>query len=234
VLLAGATAQAEDPRVAFLTKQLASVKDPRLRAQNILLLGQTGSPEAVPPLCSALRDPESVVRSAAASSLGELRIQAALDCIKSAMGETDESVRNALARALAAGVITPGGLYVAVEPIQDKVGGLPDSLLKLADTLLRDKLSGMGAAFAPPNEEKKSAASLIKSHNLRGYQLRVQLLPGDKEKSLKVEMLIMTYPDQSLQGSFNVKAAGAKPETLLKAMMPKVVDDAAGDLQWMK
>jgi glycogen synthase len=124
------------------------------------------------------------------------------------------------------------GLYLNVEPIADKVGGLDDTLLSLTDTLLRKKLTELGASFAPAGEEKKAAQALIKKQNLRGYQVRVQLAPGASEKQLKVEMLIMTYPEQALQGSWNVKASGAKPETLIKAMVPKVVDDAAGDLNW--
>jgi hypothetical protein len=51
---------------------------------------------------------------------------------------------------------------------------------------------------------------------------------------LKIEMLIMTYPEQALKGSWNVKAAGGKPESLIKAMVPRVVDDAASDLEWKK
>ena len=78
----------------------------------------------------------------------------------------------------------------------------------------------------------KAAQALIKSRALRGFQVRMQLAPGEKDKQLKVEMLIMTYPEQALQGSWNVKASGGKPESLIKAMVPKVIDDAAGDLNW--
>jgi hypothetical protein len=42
----------------------------------------------------------------------------------------------------------------------------------------------------------------------------------------------MTYPDQSLKGTWNVKASGGKPESLIKAMVPRVVEDAAADLEW--
>jgi hypothetical protein len=232
---------AADARVTLLSKQLAGSKDPRVRAQTVLLLGQTGSAEAVEPLCGALKDGESVVRAAAANALGDLKQESGMACLKAALGEADPSVRAAMEKALtgstpapAPGVAPAGhqGLYLNVEPIADKVGGLDDTLLSLTDTLLRKKLTELGANFAPAGEEKKAAQALIKKQNLRGYQVRVQLAPGASEKQLKVEMLIMTYPEQALQGSWNVKASGAKPETLIKAMVPKVVDDAAGDLNW--
>ena len=60
----------------------------------------------------------------------------------------------------------------------------------------------------------------------------MQLLPGSSDKGLKVEMLIMSYPDQALKGSWSVNAAGGKQEKLIKAMVPRVVDDAAKELEW--
>jgi hypothetical protein len=128
--------------------------------------------------------------------------------------------------------VSAGGLYLNVEPVQDKVGDLPASLLKLADEQMREKLSALGAAFAPPTEDKKQAATIVRARQLKAYQLRLQLLPGESAKGLKVEMLIMTYPDQSLKGTWNVKATGGNPEKMIKLMVPRVVDDAAADLEW--
>lgn len=237
VVLAGLPVQAaEDPRVMLLSRQLAGAKDPRNRVQIVVLLGQTKHESAVPYLCSALKDPEPLVRSAAASSLGELALPSAITCLKSALGEGDPTVRAAMERALKAGAaatsIEKGALYVSLEPVQDKVGDLPESLLQLAEQKMREKLQSMGATFAPPAEDKKKAAALVRAQELKAYQLRLQLLPGESAKGLKVEMLIMTYPDQSLKGSWNVKASGGKPESLIKAMVPRVVEDAAADLEW--
>ena len=231
-LLSVAALGAEDARVSYLVKQLAGAKDPRVRAQTVLLLGQTASDAAVSPVCGVLKDAESLVRSAAASALGELRTESAMACLKAALGESDPGVRAAMEKALALGVVLTGGLYLQVEPVQDKVGNLPAGILVLADKLMREKLSSLGANIAPQNEEKKSAESLIRARKLKGYLLRMQLLPGSSEKGLKVEMLVMTYPDQALKGSWNVKAAGGKPESLIKAMVPRVLDDAANDLEW--
>ncbi len=231
-LVSVAAHAAEDARVTFLIKQLAGAKDARVRAQTVLLLGQTGSDSAVTPLCGALKDGEPVVRSAAASALGEIRSEAAITCLKSGLGESDPGVRAAMEKSLAQGAVTAGALYLRVEPVQDKVGDLPGNIVELAEKVMREKLNGYGAAFAPANEDKKSAASLIRARKLKGFQLQMQLLPGASEKGLKVEMLIMSYPENALKGSWNVKAAGGKPESLIKAMVPRVLEDAANDLEW--
>lgn len=231
--LVASQAAAEDARVTFLSKQLTTTKDPRVRAQTVLLLGQTGSEAAVPLLCAELKNPEVVVRAAAANALGDLRLASATECLTSSLNESDATVRSQVEKAIAQGAVTAGALYVSVEPVQDKIGGLSESLLGLAEKVLRDKLVGnFKASLAPSNEEKQSASALIKARNLKAFQLRLQLLPGSTEKGLKVEMLIMTYPDQSLKGTWNVKASGGKPESLIKAMVPRVLDDAAADLEW--
>lgn len=222
----------EDARVTYLVKQLAGAKDARVRAQTVLVLGQTGSDSAVAPVCGVLKDPESIVRSAAASALGEIRSEAAIACLKAAMGESDPGVRAAMAKAMAQGALASGGLYLQVEPVQDKVGDLSSDLMALADKLMREKLSSMGANIAPQNEDKKSATNLIRARKLKGFQLRMQLLPGSSEKGLKVEMLIMSYPEQALKGSWSVKGAGGKQESLIKAMVPRVLEDAAKELEW--
>jgi hypothetical protein len=230
-------ALAADARVSLLTKQLATAKDVRVRAQTVALLGKTGSPDAVAPLCSVLSDSDSLLRSTAARALGVLGLPEAAVCLKRVSQEPDESVRKAVSESLAlltGGRSAPlGGVYLNVEPISDKTpDGLANELMSLADRLLRERLVKLGARLAPANEDKKAAQAIISSKNLRGYQLRLQLLPGSTASGLKVEMLVMTYPGQSLQGSWNVKASGGSPEALLKAMVPRVVEDAAGDLNW--
>lgn len=230
LVLFGSPALAQDARVSFLAKQLKSAKDPRVRAQTVVILAGTGSPAAVLPLCEAIRDPEVVVRSAAANALGELHLPEGLLCLKGAIGEKDPSVRAAIQRAIDFKPITAGGLYFSLEAINDKVG-VPADVAQLANDLLKQKLTSIGASFAPQGETKPQAATVIKARKLRGYLLRVNLLPN-ASNGLKLEILVMTYPEQSLQGSWNVKAAGAKYESLLKVMVPRVIDDASEDLEW--
>lgn len=233
-LLVATPAPAQDARVAFLAKQLKAAKDPRVRAQTVVILAGTGSAAAVAPLCEAMRDSEVIVRSAAANALGDLRMPEAISCLKGALSEKDPTVRSAIQRALeakpATGGQAPGSLYVSIDPINDKVG-VPAEVAQLAQDLLKQKLSSIGASFAPAGESKPQAAGVIKAKKLRGYLLRVNLLPN-ASNGLKLEVLVMTYPEQSLQGSWNVKASGAKYESLLKLMVPRLIDDASQDLEW--
>lgn len=69
----------------------------------MLLLGQTGSEAAVRPLCGALKDPDPLVRAAAANALGDLRLVAALTCLKASQSEADPAVRSELEHAIAGG-----------------------------------------------------------------------------------------------------------------------------------
>ena len=218
--------------MSFLAKQLDTAKDPRLKVNAATTLGKTGNPTASDPLCRALRDAEAIVRAAAANALGELRTPTGVKCLTAAQGDSDGSVKSAVARALAAGAVAPGTLYVNIQPIGDKGANLPPDMVALADRLLRDKFKTLNAGVAPPNEEKKAAQNLVRSRQLKGFQVQVNLLPHGA--GLKVEMLVMTYPEQELKGTFSVKASGAKHEALLKAMVPRVVDDASKDpeLAW--
>ncbi len=216
--------------MSFLAKQLKTAKDPRVRAQTVVILAGTLSPAAIAPLCLAMKDVEVVVRAAAANALGELHLPDGLTCLHAALGDRDALVRAAVQRAIDFKPVVPGGLYFSLEDINDKVG-VPPAVAQLANELLKQKLTSIGASFAPPGESKPQAQTVIKARKLRGYLLRVNLLPN-AANGLKLEILVMTYPEQSLQGSWNVKASGAKYENLLKVMVPRVIDDASEDLEW--
>ncbi len=124
-----------------------------------------------------------------------------------------------------------GGLYVSLLPIE-KDDAVPAAAAELAEKLLREKLAALGATLAPAGEDKKAALSVITEKGLHGYQLRVQLQPGEGGAGLKVIMMVMSYPEAAIKGSWSVKAAKGKQESIVKAAMPRVVDDAAGDLDW--
>jgi hypothetical protein len=229
-LLSAAPALGQDARLNYASKQLATASDPRIRVSSALLLGRSNNPAAVAPLCNALKDAEAVVRSAVAGALGELaKFPDSIACLKSAPKDSDASVRAAIARALeAAGPALPAGLAIAIEPVIDKVGSLSPEVLTLADGLIREKVQAMGATIVPAVDPKGGKPP---ARGAKAFQLRAQLTPGD-DKSLKLEILVMTYPDLALQGSWNVKAKGGKPESLLKKMVPVVVDNAANELEW--
>ncbi len=228
------SALAQDARVDFLDRQLKAATDTRVRTQTLLLLGKTSSAAAVPPLCAALKDGDGVVRSAAATALGDLRLPQSVACLKSALPASRADERATIEHALELGAVEAGSLYLSLDPVEDKQAGLTEDARQLANKVLREKLAGMGATFAPPNEGKQAASALVRQRNLKSYQLKVQFMPGSSANGMKVEMLISTYPEASLKGSWNVKASGPKPESLIKAMVPRLIDDAAGDLDWKR
>lgn len=119
-----------------------------------------------------------------------------------------------------------GRLYLRLQPIP------ASDLSPLVEKLLRAKLESLGASFAPEGEDKKTALAAIKANHLKGFQLGVTLEAGEAPGSMKVQLLVMSYPEQALKGSWSVKASGGKPDKLVTAMVNRVVDDAAGDLDW--
>jgi hypothetical protein len=72
---------------------------------------------------------------------------------------------------------------------------------------------------------------VIRSKKLKGYQLGIAISPAPSE-GLKADILVMTYPEKALKGSWSVSATGADVDGLLQAIVPKVIEDAGGDLDW--
>lgn len=228
-MLLSAGAQAQDARLQFLAKQLANAKDPRVRAQTAVILGGSGAIGAVEPLCWALADADILVRVAAINALGDLGFEEGRTCLRGVKDDNPQ-VKAALASALSSGKVVAGGIYLYIEPVADKAGGLPSTTLAMAEQLLRKHLSTMGG-LAPAGETKAEAVNVIRTKQLRGFRIRPQL-SLTATKGLKLDVLVMTYPDQALKGQFNVKASGAEHGALLKVMVPRVIEDAAEDLDW--
>ncbi|MBL8921870.1 MAG: tetratricopeptide repeat protein [Myxococcaceae bacterium] len=119
-------------------------------------------------------------------------------------------------------------LYVALE----SQGAPTPETGQLAEQSLRAKLEALGAELAPAGEDKKAAVSVIKARHLKGYQVKLQVLPGETETGLKVQLMVLSYPEQALKGSWSVKAPKGKPEKLVPLLVARAVDDVAGDLDW--
>jgi HEAT repeats len=217
-----------DARVAYLARQLKGGKDPRVRAQAALVLGQSGEPAALAPLCEGLQDGSEVVRSAAARALEQLGELEALSCLGMARADPSAEVKRAVARALAelrSVRDRKPSFYIALAPVRVPASFEPD-LGRLTEQRLRRHLQALGTRWAPEGESKASAHTVLKQQGLRGILLQPQLVDGGGG-AMRLRLLCMSYPEQSLLGEVEVKAAGGKPADLVKALAPRAVAEAA-------
>jgi hypothetical protein len=233
MLLAMPSLAQVDARVAFLTKQLEKGKDPRARSQAALVLGATEEPEAVRPLCSGLADPSEVVRAAAAKGLATLRESTGLDCLKKHQEKdaaTLVAIREAI-KALEEFKARPPRFYVDLLAVKDKTGSLPPELVKITEERLKRRLIQTGALLAPPKEAKKAAQGVLKKHNISGYRFSAEI-QNTEGGGLRIAVLCLSYPDLALLGQIDVQAAGAGPADLLKALVPRAIEDLAQTFEW--
>ncbi len=222
-----------DARVAFLTKQLEKGKDPRARSQAALVLGATEEPEAVHPLCTGLDDVSELVRASAAKGLATLQEASGLDCLKKHK-ETDAATLVAMREAIKTledFKARPPHLYVDFEGVKDKTGTLPAELVKNTEERLKRKLILTGALLAPPKEPKKAAQGVLKKHGISGYRLIAEIQKTESG-GLRIALVCLSYPDLALLGQVEVQAAGAAPADLLKALVPKAIQEAAQTFEW--
>ncbi|NMO14718.1 HEAT repeat domain-containing protein [Pyxidicoccus fallax] len=223
-----------DSRLAFLGRQLQQGKDPRTRSQAALVLGATEDPQAVPLLCGGLKDASELVRAAAAKSLAKLMEPSALGCLQAHKGEADAAVKTAVSEAvdaLKAYQSRPPRLYLAMDGLKDRTGKLPADLVKATEARLRSRLVRRGAQLAPVKESKAAAKGALKKLGVQGFRITPEI-QATESGGLRVAIVCMTYPDLSLMGQVEVNAAGAEPADLLKALVPKAVEEAAETFEW--
>jgi len=233
-VLAGPAHAQLDGRLSFFAKQLQKAKDPRVRAQNALLLGFSKESAAAGPLCMALNDDSDLVRSSSAKALGQLGAASGIDCLKAhkedAAGNVRTAIESSLAALLAAANHHPE-LYISMTGITDKTSKLPPEVLQLTEEKIRARLQAMGGVFAPDGETKAAARTVLKKQRLKGFLLRIEL-DTTPAGGLKVNLVCFTYPDKNLLGEVNVKASGGKVTDMIRAMAPKVIDEAADTFNW--
>jgi hypothetical protein len=232
-LLAAVPARA-DERLAFLTRQLERAKDPRLRAQSALMLGASDDGAAVTPLCAALSDGQGLVRSAAAKALGELAEPAAIDCLKKAQRDPEASVQEAVKQAVETLVTVKNRkptLYIALGEVTDKSRALDGDLLRYVEERLKAKLRRMGGVVAPASESKQTARQVIRARKLKGFYLRPEL-QMTSSGALRLSLVCFTYPEQALLGEVDVKGKGGRPNEIIRALAPKVLEEAADTFEW--
>lgn len=226
-------AQADD-RVAVLGKQLISGKDPRVRSRAAQRLGASDDPEAVRPLCTALEDPSEVVRAEAARGLGKLQEVSALDCLRAREEDADAVAKAAIREAIrtieAFKDRTPS-LYIAIGPVKDRTGTLSPELVRLTEQRLARRLVQSGAKLAPRGETKAAARDVLKKRGLPGYLLMAEIHPTESG-GLRLSLVCLSYPERALLGQVDVQASGAEPSELLKALVPRIVEEAAETFEW--
>jgi hypothetical protein len=230
-VLLGATALAEgDPRIAFLVRQLGTATDPRVRAQAALTLGATDVPGALGPLCAALGDPEPLVRSAVARSLPELHDLGALECLVAHAGDTAPEPQAEIRRAMA--VLErvkerKPTVDVWVEPVRDR-GSPPlgEALCGEARTRLVKRLAWSGARSDGVESAPKAAKK-----GTPAYLLQPTLLRGDGG-AMVMAAVCLTWPSKQILGEVRVKGSGGTPVDLVRALVPRLIEDAASTFEW--
>lgn len=124
----------------------------------------------------------------------------------------------------------PGPLCVKFELV-DRVESLQEPAFRAADRLARQKLSDAQARLLPDEEAEEVMAELAKAEKARGFMVRLSIGRA-KDGGLSAEALVTTFPARALRGSWNVTASGGELQELVEAIVPKVLEDAFGDLGW--
>ncbi len=236
LLVCPATVLAQtDPQTASLARRLKQGAEPQHRVQAAQLLGESEDPEALPPLCAGLQDPEGEVRAAAAQALEKLEELGAVECLEARKDEPDEAARAAVASALGhlRGLkARPPKLYVLLGEVKDATGTLSPELVKATEARLRRKLTQRGAWLAPEKEGEAAAKEVLRKHKLQGYRLTAEIRP-EASGGLKLSVLCTRYPGkQQMLGSIEVQASGAEPYELLWALAPEAIEEVADSLKW--
>jgi hypothetical protein len=167
-------------------------------------------------------------------ALAQLGVASAIDCLRAKQDDPEEQVKNEIARAIAAleaARAKPPELYIAMAPVADKTASLPPEVVKLTEERVRARLQAMGGVFAPSNESRAAARKVIKSKRLKGYMLKVEL-DSTPAGGLRVNLVCFTYPEKSLLGEVNVKASGGQAADMVRALAPKVIEEAAETFNW--
>lgn len=219
----------EDPRVAFLARQLGSATDPRARAQAALTLGTTEATGARGPLCSALADPVPMVRQAVARALPELHDLSALPCLlghgADPAPEAAAEIRRAVAVLREVESRTPV-VAVWVEGVQDpSTPPLGPELLAEARHRLVRHLTWVGARSGEAESAPRPARKAVPS-----YLLKPSLLRNDQ--GLTLAAVCLTWPGKVILGEVRVKGSGGAPPDLVRALVPRLVQDASRTFEW--
>lgn len=217
----------------FLARQLVEAKDARARAQAAIMLGDSDDPLAASPLCSALYDASSLVKTSAIHSLRKLGTPRAQECLTQHRNDPDPEVQAENAKALARLGPLPGQarsvLYVLLSAAA--VGpGDSKALSKLTRDELGRRLRNMANILAPEHEDKAHALALMRANDLKAVDLRATATRTATGLTLRVQCF--SFPEKQPVGELTVSAAGDKSEELLSALAPRVLEGLFQTCHW--
>jgi len=230
LLVCGSARADGDPRLSFLAQQLGSATDPRVRAQAALTLGTTEATGARSVLCGALADPVPLVRIAAARALPELHELEALDCLLAHKSDPEPPVQAEVERSVARlrEVKTRAPtVAVWVDGVRDpSVPPLGPELCAETQTRLVTRLTWAGARSGVA----KAAAKTPPMRSLPAYLLKPTLLRS--ERGVELAAVCLTWPSKQILGEVRVRGSGGAPPDLIRALVPRLLDDAARTFEW--
>jgi hypothetical protein len=252
VLLVAAVARG-DSRTPFLAARLQyppvspAGSDFRVRANAALALGATNDDEAVAPLCTALSDPNEIVRRSVAFALRRLARASSLNCLNDRLSrEAADSVKSEIRRALEAvearaGANAPAGAahakyYVSLAHVANSTSRPSAEIDRLVHDAITSQLGQTGEyAIAPAGETTDAAKAALSKQPMKGYFLAVRLddfdySGGDLHVRLKVA--VFSYPGKDLRGEIPAGASlpGAQPgdkgaeDELLRAVATRAAE----------
>ena len=230
-LLACGSARADgDPRLALLARQLSSATDPRVRAQAALTLGTTEATGARGVLCAALADPVPLVRVAAARALPELHELEALDCLLAHSGDpeppVEAEVQRSVARLREVKTRTPT-VAVWVDGVRDpSTPPLGPELCAETQARLVTRLTWAGARSGVAKAAKGSSHPRA----VPAFLLKPTLLRS--ERGVELAAVCLTWPSKQILGEVRVRGSGGAPPDLVRALVPRLLDDAARTFEW--
>jgi hypothetical protein len=220
--------------MAFLTRQLGSAKDARARAQAAVMLGAAHEPSVAPALCTALADESALVRLAVVRSLEKLLGHTAQECLSRHPTDADPSVQAERDRVLAllsgSQGAPPASFYVALTATSELRGADSARTLQLTQGELEQELRQKGGVVAGDGDPSH-ALSKMRKGRLKGYRVRVKLT-ADAPGGLTLDVTCFTDPNDALLGEVSVSASGASTGALVKALVPKVLEEATETCNW--
>lgn len=220
-LVCSPPARAQANGLDRLIFNLANDEDFRVRTQAALALGASKSERAVMPLCGALGDANTTVRTASAAALGRLALAQGEQCLEARLGsESSDVVKAAIGKALE--TIRNGGVdnaepafgtdskfYISIGKTTDKTGRGTPEVDRIVRTSMAAKIrETSGFVLAPRGEEVADAKRRLAAHaGVKGFFLSPGVLPPDYaggNLKVKIEVAMLSYPEKNLIGSYSV------------------------------